>query len=157
MKDSMKSTIPIPTDNIYKFSCLFGLALIVAGIFSFIASYSSSLDRKIAYVEAMTALEAKTNKTEADTKLIAQKQHLIDVTKSNEKTVSYSTGMVVVLGLLLSFTGAMKWYKIIQPRDDKMAELQIEKMQLEIRKLEVELLGLKGEPSGTTPSQPQFV
>lgn len=153
----MKSTIPIPTDNIYKFSCLFGLALIVTGILSFIASYSSSLDRKIAYVEAMMALEAKTEKTEADTKLIAQKQQLIDITKSNEKAVAYSAAIVVVLGLSLSFAGAMKWYKIIQPRDDKMAELQIEKMNLEIRKLEVELLGLKDEPSRTTPSQLQLI
>ncbi|RYF39047.1 MAG: hypothetical protein EOO38_23875 [Cytophagaceae bacterium] len=105
----------------------------------------------------MAALEAKTNKTEADIKLIAQKQHLIDITKSNEKTVSSSIAIVVALGLMLSLAGAIKWHKIIQPRDDKMAELQIEKMQLEIRKLEVELLGLKDEPLGTTPSQLQLI
>jgi len=66
----MTPSLPIPTDNIYKFACLFGLALIMASIFSYVSIYSSSLDRKVKHMEVIIPLEANSQRSKADNDLI---------------------------------------------------------------------------------------
>ena len=121
----MQPSVPIPTDNIYKFACLFGLALIVSAIFSFVASYSSSLDRKVRYMEIVIPLEAKTEKSKTEEDLLAMNRKLISVTKENEQAATVAISAVLVAGLLLSLYGATKWHQIVQKRDDQLAELQL--------------------------------
>ena len=60
----MIPNIPIATDNIYKFACLFGLAIIVASIFSFVNVYSSTLDKKVQLSETIIRIEAEENSLE---------------------------------------------------------------------------------------------
>ena len=55
----MIPSLPIATDNIYKFACLFGLAIIVASVLSFVSVYSSTLDRKVKLSEIILLFEAK--------------------------------------------------------------------------------------------------
>ena len=132
----MQPSVPIPTDNIYKFACLFGLALIVSAIFSFVASYSSSLDRKVRYMEIMIPLEAKTEKSKTEEDLLAMNRKLISVTKENEQAATVAISAVLVAGLLLSLYGATKWHQIVQKRDDQLAELQLRKLAAEVARLE---------------------
>lgn len=134
----MLPSLPTPTDNIYKFSCLFGLALIVSAIFSFVTSYGSSLDRKIKYSEMAIVLEAKQGRTKAEDELLAMHKKLIEVTQENEKTANFAIGAVMVIGLGLSLFGAAKWHQVIQARDDQMAQLQLRKLQAEVDRLEAE-------------------
>jgi hypothetical protein len=42
------------------------------------------------------------------------------------------------LGLLLSINGFYKWFSITQKRDDKISDLQLEKLELEVYRLQVE-------------------
>ena len=132
----MQPSVPIPTDNIYKFACLFGLALIVSAIFSFVASYSSSLDRKVRYMEIVISLEAKTEKSKTEEDLLAMNRKLISVTKENEQAATVAISAVLVAGLLLSLYGATKWHQIVQKRDDQLAELQLRKLAAEVARLE---------------------
>ena len=132
----MQPNVPIPTDNIYKFACLFGLALIVSAIFSFVASYSSSLDRKVRYMEIVIPLEAKTEKSKTEEDLLAMNRKLISVTKENEQAATVAISAVLVAGLLLSLYGATKWHQIVQKRDDQLAELQLRKLAAEVARLE---------------------
>ena len=132
----MQPSVPIPTDNIYKFACLFGLALIVSAIFSFVASYSSSLDRKVRYMEIVIPLEAKTEKSKTEEDLLAMNRKLISVTKENEQAATVAISAVLVAGLLLSLYGATKWHQIVQKRDDQLAELQLRKLAAEVARLE---------------------
>ncbi len=89
----MAPSLPFPTDNIYKFACLFGLALIIASILAFASTYSAALDRKVKLAEVTLALESKDVKSKADEALIKLNTRLIDVEKSNENTVtSFVTG-----------------------------------------------------------------
>lgn len=132
----MQPSVPIPTDNIYKFACLFGLALIVSAIFSFVASYSSSLDRKVRYMEIVIPLEAKTEKSKTEEDLLAMNRKLISVTKENEQAATVAISAVLVAGLLLSLYGATRWHQIVQKRDDQLAELQLRKLAAEVARLE---------------------
>ena len=132
----MQPSVPIPTDNIYKFACLFGLALIVSAIFSFVASYSSSLDRKVRYMEIVISLEAKTEKSKTEEDLLAMNRKLISVTKENEQAATVAISAVLVAGLLLSLYGATRWHQIVQKRDDQLAELQLRKLAAEVARLE---------------------
>jgi hypothetical protein len=131
----MSPTLSIPTDNIYKFACLFGLALIISSIFAFVSTYTASLDRKIKYLEAIIPLEANTERTKTENDFLAMNRKLIEVTKSNESIVENLIAVVFVVGIMLSIYGAREWYHAIQRRDDKLVILQLEKLEIEIEKL----------------------
>jgi hypothetical protein len=142
------SSLSVPTDNIYKFACLFGLALIVSSVFALVVTYTSSLDRKVRYSEIAIPLEAKSPRTKAEDDVLAMYRHLIEVTKSNEYVVSLAVGVLLAVGLILSGYGAKRWHSEIQKRDDKLASLQVEKLEAEVAKLRADL----AMPLPTTPS-----
>lgn len=143
----MTPSLSIATDNIYKFTCLFGLALIIAAIFSFVSMYSTSLDRKVKYMEVIILLEAKEQRNKADEDLLEMNKKLLEVAKSNDKTGNTFASAVLGIGIVLSAYGALLWHRNIQLRDDKLAQLQIEKLELEVSKLRGECV-----PTSTTES-----
>ena len=57
----------------------------------------------------------------------------------NEQMTIWPVAVVMVLGLSLSWYGAKKWNQVIQTRDDKLADLQIRKLEAEVAKLEAEV------------------
>lgn len=132
------SGLSIPTDNIYKFYCLFGLALIISGLFAFVSTYTSTLDRNVKYSEVIIPLEAKEHRTKTDDDMLALNRRLIEVSQSNQKAASYAIGIVSGVGLLLSLYGVKKWHNEIQPRDNRLVELQMEKLQFEVARLRSE-------------------
>lgn len=131
----MTPSLPLPTDNVYKFACLFGLTLIVVAIFSFVSIYASSLDQKIKYSAVVIPLEAKENRTKSEEDLLTLHKRLIEVTQSNEKTANIAVLLVLIVGVGSSVAGAQYWYTKIQIRDDKLAQLQLEKVELEVANL----------------------
>lgn len=132
----MQPSLPIPTDNIYKFSCLFGLTLIVVTIFSYVGIYASSLDKTIKYAEIVIPLEAKESRSKAEDETLKLNKKLIDITKYNKDFALTVLAALFGTGLGISAIGAVYWYKKIQLRDDKLAELQLRKLELEIVKLQ---------------------
>jgi uncharacterized membrane protein YidH (DUF202 family) len=135
----MTPSLPIPTDNIYKFACLFGLALIVVSIFSYVSTYSSALDRKVKYMEVIIPLEAQAERSKVDDNRLELNQKLLDVTKENERAAKIGIEIILGIGTALSIFGAYNWYEKIHKRDDKLAQLQIEKLEAEVVKLRNEL------------------
>ncbi|MFE1574165.1 hypothetical protein ACFIQG_20500 [Comamonas odontotermitis] len=148
----MTPNIAPPTDNIYKFACLFGLALVISSIFGFISIYTSSLDRKIEYSKTVIPLEAKEQRTKAEESMLAMGKTLIEVTKSNESFASALIAIVLAAGLLLSWYGASKWHTKIQARDDIQSLLLLEKMRAEINKLKLEAKALEQAPAASNES-----
>lgn len=134
----MTPSLPVPTDNIYKFACLFGLALIISSVFAFVSTYTSSLDRKIKYSEVIILLEARAQLSKFEDDTLAMNRKLIEVTKSNEDFAGTVVAALLVVGIFLSSYGANKWYRDIQQRDDRLAALQIEKLEVEVAKLRSE-------------------
>lgn len=146
----MIPNLPIATDNIYKFACLFGLAIIVTSVLSFVSVYSSALDRKVRLSEAIIPFEAKEELTKVEKDTLELNNKLIKITKSNERFAHGVIGGACFIGLLLSIYGARQWRTKIQARDDLLATLQIEKLRAEITKLQLEtdrlLNPLNGQP-----------
>ena len=132
----MNPTLPIPTDNIYKFACLFGLALILVSVFSFASNYTITLDRKVRYSELVIGLESKSERSKADEDLLTLNKKLLEISTANERVLNYVLGAATAVGVILSFYGATNWHQKIQQRDDAIAALQIEKLRLEIVNLE---------------------
>lgn len=149
----MIPNLPISTDNIYKFACLFGLAIIIASILSFVSVYSSTLDRKVRLSEAIISLEAKKELTKAEESSLELSKKLIEVAKSNEYFAQGVIGVAFGLGLALSLYGARRWHTKIQARDDLLASLQIEKLRVEIAKLELEANRLRSTENGPSDQQ----
>lgn len=144
----MTPSLAVPTDNIYKFACLFGLALIVVSIISFVSIYTSSLDRKIRYAEIVIRVEAEPQRSKADDDLLTLNKTLLSVTKENERLASSVIAVVLSIGVLLSAFGAHRWHNKVQQRDDKLAQLQLEKLEAEIAKLKLEAAAV--QPLDTT-------
>jgi len=138
----MTPSLPIPTDNIYKFACLFGLALIVVSIFSYVSTYTSTLDRKVKYMEVIIPLEAKAERNKGENDLLELNKKLIEVSKSNERSATTMMETALVMGIVLSLFGAYNWYEKIHKRDEKLAQLQIEKLEAEVAKIRAELANL---------------
>lgn len=146
----MTPSLQIATDNVYKFLCLFGLASIVMSIVAFVSTYTASLDTKIKYKEVIISLEANAQPSKADEDRLELNKKLLEIAKSNE---SFANGMVFVAmlgGTVLSWFGFQLWYERIQKRDDEVAQLQREKLELEIAKLRADLAG---SPAGTLPPE----
>lgn len=148
----MIPSLPIATDNIYKFSCLFGLAIIIASIFSFVSVYTSTLDRKVQLSETIISLQAKEELSKAEKDRLELNQKLIEITKTNEGAALNSIVVIFFIGLSLSGYGAIGWHTKIQKRDDLLATLQIEKLRAEIAKLDIEVARMQdpvaGKPEG---------
>ena len=146
----MTPSLPVPTDNIYKFMCLFGLTLIVVAIFSYVSTYTASLDRKVKYIEVIIPLEAKGDLSKTEEKTLELNKRLLEVTTSNQNNAENTTFWVFVIGSLISLYGGWQWRYKIQTRDDKLAQLQMEKLALEVQKLRTEIAAAEpGKPTGT--------
>lgn len=148
----MTPSLPIPTDNIYKFACIFGLALIIVSVFSFVATYNSSFERKVKYIEIVIPLENKEHRTKAEEDQLIFSKKIINISTENERVAMYAAGTFLAVGIILSFFGGSKWYEKIQQRDDKLAELQIAKLSAEIEKIKMETSQLATERERSIPT-----
>jgi positive regulator of sigma E activity len=145
----MTPSLSVPTDNIYKFACLFGLALILVSAFSFVTTYTTNLDRKVRYSEVVISLDSKSPRSKNEDDLLELNKKLLEVTNSNEKTANIAIGFVFFLGAALSFLGASSWYIKVQQRDDQLVNLQMQKLEAEISKLYVEIEAAKAKIPNT--------
>lgn len=145
----MSPSLPVPTDNVYKFACIFGLALIIVSVFSFSTIYTSSLDRKVGYGEIIIALEAKDKRSKEEEDQLALKKMLLEITRENEKAANSALSAILGVAIAISGLGAHGWYGKVQKRDDKIADLQIAKLEHEIAKLAAEIAATTG---GTSPN-----
>lgn len=135
--------IPLPTDNIYKFYALFGLLLFVFSIGATIALSKNTNDNvyklyvelesiKTPTVEEMAAYKQGPHPTFVRRALL---ERLIEVAKEDKKTLEYLLAVVTFVGGLGVIYGFGKWHKEIQPVQDEMLSLQLEKLRLEVAAL----------------------
>lgn len=145
----MTPSLSVPTDNIYKFASLFGLALIVVSMLGFIAQYTSALESKTRYAQAIALHSTKDPRSKFDDEMIALNTRLLEVTRSNERMASWFVGGVAGIGVVVGLWGLGRWNNTVQKRDDQIADLQLRKL-----KTEVEMLEAKCAPAaaGTTPA-----
>ncbi len=132
---NMNPSFAIPTDNIFKFACLFGLALVVVSVFAFVATYNFTLENKARYSETIIFLESKSPRTKADEDILKLNERLLNVISENGNTANTAIGLLCGVGISISFLGAISWYRRVQQRDDELVKMQMEKLHLEIANL----------------------
>ena len=107
----MFPNLSIATDNIYKFACLFGLAIILASIFSTVSVYNYTLDRQIALSETIISIEAKKERTKTEIDKLELSKQLLKISSTNQKVSSRIIGVALGLGIVFSIYGAWNWKK----------------------------------------------
>lgn len=125
----MQPSIPVPTDNLYKFAALFGLVLIVASIVSVVSTYNSAYDELVEIASSYIALEGKSDATTKQMKQLMDKR--IEVIDSNREFYVFILSIPIVIGGALSVWGFQRWARI-QPLHDELIELQVAKVRKEV-------------------------
>ncbi|KEA63133.1 hypothetical protein ADIMK_2657 [Marinobacterium lacunae] len=135
----MDPRIPIPTDNFHKFLATFGLyltmlclALLVINI-----NYSNSVIGET--INAMYDLGDISTGTEAEisdkTAMQSYLKSKLDNALSDRNTITYWLLGFLAVGILMTAKGFTVWYKKIQPQQDRMTDLEEEKLSLEVAEL----------------------
>lgn len=128
----MESRIPLPTDNIFKFYALFGLLLIIFGSGSILYVSKTTNDlifESFVEYELLKADPARTFPQEARFQILKIKR---EVAKSDKKFLLNVIGGIIGIGICMVVYGFRKWHKEIQPIQDEMARLNLEKLRREV-------------------------
>lgn len=131
----MENKIPIPTDNIFKFYALFGLLLFVFSAGSII--YVVHTTNELAFQAALevTALKQIPNPTAVETAKIQILEKRLGIASADKDFYLLSIQAMFIGSLVLMFYGFFKWHNDIQPLQDEVAKLQLEKLRYEVKLL----------------------
>lgn len=124
----MQPNIPLPTDNLYKFTALFGLVLVVSSIFGIVLTGRSANNQIFDAAKEYALVDpelspAKKAYAEALVKKAA-------IASEDRDVLTKALAMPLTVGVLLSFWGFTRWRKI-QPLHDELLRLQVEKARKE--------------------------
>jgi hypothetical protein len=134
----MEKIIPLPTDNIYKFYALFGLLTIIFCISATIYINHSTNELVFASTieyEALKTIEKPTSVEAARIKVIEKK---VEMALSDKQFFKYSISILLGLALFAMCYGFWKWHREVQPIQDEILRLQLEKLRKELQNLSPE-------------------
>lgn len=136
----MQSKVPLPTDNIYKFYALFGLLLLIASFYLFMSNYNDQRARQYNRLIEISKLEAisSLSKEQASLKELLYTQEKVD--KENRKYYSKWISFLIALSIVLIGYGFIMWQFIVQPKQDKLLDLNTEKLEIELKILNKQFL-----------------
>jgi hypothetical protein len=147
----MEPSIPIPTDNIYKFYALCGLAIFVSSILASAYVFTSYLERI-----ASTSIELEMLKTKNDlSSEEAVKKSALEGRLVLDQTLGESffklLSVACAVGLLGMIVGFSMWQIRIQPKQDQLLDLQAKKIEHEVRILARTLEQTSADPAPSPP------
>lgn len=128
----MESSIPLPTDNIFKFYALFGLLLIIFGIGSMLYVNKSTNDLVFEFgveYETLKADPVRSISQEARFQILQKK---LEVAREDKNLFLISLGVVIGIGIFMMSYGFKKWHTEVQPIQDEMARLNLKKLRREM-------------------------
>jgi len=128
----MESRIPLPTDNIFKFYALFGLLLVIFGVGSTLYVNKSTNDLVFEFAVEYETLKADPVRSVSQEVRFQILQKKLEVAQKDKTFYIYSLGFVVAIGLSMLGYGFKKWHTEIQPIQDEMARLNLEKLRREL-------------------------
>lgn len=131
--------LPLPTDNIYKFYALFGLLLFIFGAGAAVALQRGTNDSVYKLYVELESVRAPSAAPTAALDLKGEKsireallERLIEVAKEDKKTLSTYLSVLIAFSILLTAAGFYKWHTQIQPIQDEMMRLQLQKLRQEV-------------------------
>ena len=150
----MESRIPLPTDNIYKFYALFGLLLIIFSLGARVAVNNNVWTTATTSAESAYAVLKLNpgNLSSIDDKRVRIYQQRIDSAIDQARTFRHLLNGLGSVGCLLLVFGFRQWHTKIQPVQDEMLQLQVEKLRREVAALAP--VPSPAPPAVATPSAP---
>ena len=131
----MESKVPLPTDNIYKFYALFGLLLFIFGIGAGIAQTKLTNDFMVRSYIDLESLKSIEKPSSVETLRAAVLERMIDIEKSDKETFKWALAIISAAGISLMLYGFHRWHTRIQPAQDELLHLQLEKLRHEVAAL----------------------
>ena len=131
----METRIPLPTDNIYKFYALFGLLLFILSFGIAITTTHTTnnlIFQTVVELETINSLPTLSRIEKIKKQVIERK---LEIVKSDKEFYEYASYVLVVIGTLMTLFGFDRWHKQIQPVQDEITKLQLEKLRAEVRQL----------------------
>ena len=131
----MDSRIPLPTDNIYKFYALFGFVLLISSMAAFLYLHKTTNELIFEAVIAVEELEAKESPNKVDSKRREMLENRVSVAVKDRDVFNYALEAVFAASLVLMGFGFWEWHFVVQPKQDKLLDLQIQKAEADLKAL----------------------
>ena len=129
----MEPRIPLPTDNVYKFYALFGLVVLLTTAIMFFIRHEHYNSIAFDIYVPLEILKEKAGLTvEENKKLFLLKNR----SENNLSNKNFELGVYFVfffLGCGVTIYGFYHWHTRIQPLQDKLLKLQIQKAERDLR------------------------
>lgn len=130
----MESKIPLPTDNIYKFYALFGFVLMISSMAAFLYLHKTTNELIFEAVIAVEEVAAKDKPTSVDTKRKEMMEKRVAVAVEDRDVFNKILSAVLGVALCLMVYGFWQWQMEVQPKQDRLLDLQIQKAELDLKK-----------------------
>ena len=139
----MVPQLPVPTDNIYKFYALFGLALFVTSAVILVTANDLFDQRILEYFASIWEYQADGAVTDFEEGQIKNFELLIDIARSDRDVAMVASSVIGAVGFTAMLVGFARWHRIIQSQNDRLAELEMKHRELQIEQLELQVRQLK--------------
>ncbi|MBR9882296.1 MAG: hypothetical protein GYB21_00960 [Oceanospirillales bacterium] len=133
----MEPKLPIPTDSLYKFGALFGLALTIASMAFFVVNVNTANDRINQYREAIFEIDNSDDQNKSLRIMAYQNQ--IEAAKSDHRLYAKVLSGMMGVGAGFACIGFFIWAYQVQPIQLEMLRLEKQKLALEVSLLEQKL------------------
>lgn len=129
----MDLKIPVTTDSIYKFMATFGLVIIVVSLSLLVLNNKTTNDTIWEKGQSYFSIDKNDpNLEDKETILVNQ----VELARSNHALFIKILSGIFGAGIIISWTGFQKWRKLIQPLQDELLRLEVEKLRLEVASLQ---------------------
>jgi hypothetical protein len=107
----MEPNIPIPTDNIYKFACLFGLTVFISSMLGSIYVTTRFNELSSKNILELAELRAKENLSTVESTQMAILERHIEVNRSDRKIFEVLLVACIAGNFWLSVWAFREWFK----------------------------------------------
>ncbi|MEJ6473372.1 hypothetical protein [Pseudoalteromonas piscicida] len=130
----MQPKIPLPTDNIYKFYAFLGLMILLTTAIMFFIRHEHYNSMAFERYIPMETLKAKSILNEDEKLKLFLYEKKSEIAKSNKDLeLGVYLFYFFFLGGGFTFYGFYHWHTRIQPKQDKLLDLQIQKSENDVK------------------------
>jgi len=129
----MHSRVPLPTDNIFKFYALFGLLISIFCLSSIIfvnKTTNELIFETIIEQETLNVIIQPTVTQQAKKRVLQRK---LEIALSDKLFFQVVAGIFLSAGGYMTYYGFKRWHNEIQPLQDEITKLSIQKLKNELR------------------------
>lgn len=128
----MNDRLPIPTDNIYKFYALFGMLVMLTSAIMFFARHDHYRTTAVENYLRIVALENKESISEKDKLEVELINSIGEALQGDREFELQIYNWSFAIGVAISIVGFYIWQVKVQPRQDELLDLEIEKLRREL-------------------------